>query len=77
MNEIINVRSWAANTPAIDIAAASSVLKTDKTAIVKDTAISEATKAFSPALAAFEISSSSIFCLLFDRPQKPKKLKRP
>ena len=44
--------------------------------LVKDTATSEAIKAFSPALAVFNLRSSSLFCF-DDRAQKPKKLKRP
>ncbi|MDD5287772.1 MAG: hypothetical protein PHY28_01500, partial [Dehalococcoidales bacterium] len=62
---MIKVRSWTVNITAIDISAASSVLKNDKTAIVKNMAIIEARKAFRPALAVFKTRSSSLFCFLF------------
>jgi len=73
---MIKVRSWTMNITARAIAAASSVLENDKKAMVKDTAISEAIKAFNPALAVLDLRSSSLFCL-DDRAQKPKRLKRP
>ncbi len=75
MNEIINVSNCAVNTRAIDIIAASSVLKIDSVAMAKDNVTRDTLKAFSPALEAFEIRSSSLFC--FDKAKNAKKLKRP
>jgi hypothetical protein len=60
---------------AIDIAAASSVLKMEIDAIVKEIATMETTKAFKPALAEFDSNNSSLFCR--DKAHKPKKLMKP
>jgi hypothetical protein len=61
------------NTPAIDIAATCSILKTEIMAIVKDMATIETTKAFRPTLAILKTRSLSLFC--FERLQKTKEIK--
>jgi hypothetical protein len=63
----MNVISCTINTRAKQIIAASSVLKADNMAIAKANAMSDTLKAFSPALAEFQMGISFLFCLIKPR----------